>query len=254
MKITKITSLANENIKNAIKLTETKNLKKSNVAIVESYKVVKDLFLQKHKVVSVFTTEDAFNKKEDFFKNLNCDIFITTKSIINKLSNVETSDEIIALVEIPKQKNVEIKENFLVLDHVQDPTNMGAIIRSACAFNFKTIVTINCVHPYSQKVTRCSMSNNFNVNFVELSIEQLNLLINKNKTPLYCLNMDGENLYNIKSKEKCFGLILGSEGKGVNKQLSSIATKTICIPMQNNVESLNVAVSASIVMSYFNNL
>jgi TrmH family RNA methyltransferase len=127
---------------------------------------------------------------------------------------------------------------------------LGAIIRTACAFGFDTIFTIDSVYPYSAKAIRSSMGYVFTVNFVDVDYSQLEKIKKNNNILFYAADMDGEIIDDIVVNAENVAVIIGNEGQGVSKELRLVADKTVAIPMKNNVESLNASVSASIIM-YF---
>ena len=128
---------------------------------------------------------------------------------------------------------------------------MGAIIRTAVSTNIKNLYLINGVDEFNEKVIRASMGNVFKVCVKHINIEDLKNIC-KN-FPIYSANMNGENLFTLEKPKTKFGLILGNEGQGVSSDVENFATKIISIPMQNNVESLNVAVSSGIICYYLTN-
>ena len=145
--------------------------------------------------------------------------------------------------------------NFIVLDHIQDPGNLGTIIRSASGTSFKNIFLINCVDVFSQKVIRSSMGGIFKIKakkFVSCN-EFLSFALAQN-LKYYVASMEGENLFGIKNKISNIGVAVGNEGNGVSSLIKDRAFKTISIPMQNGLESLNVGVSCSIIIYYLDNL
>ena len=172
--------------------------------------------------------------------------FLTvSKEVFKTLSSTESSQGICAVV---KPKNFEFempKHNFLVLDEVQDPGNVGTLIRSALAFGFNEIYLINCASKNNEKVVRSTMGAVFKTKIFELSrIEFVEKF--KGKTNLYCGEMGGENIENVSFEKPC-GIIVGNEGNGVSKELKQIS-KHIAIPMKKNIESLNAGVAGSILM------
>lgn len=242
-----ITSKNNELIKNISKLKEKKFRDSENKILIEGYKV----FLEAEKcglvADKILTTKEfLLSKKLDKYKDK---LIIVNDDVCKKLSFSVTSQNFFAVIEKPR---VETKNtNFLILDNIQDPQNLGAIIRTSVATNILDIYCLNCVDEFNDKVIRASMGNVFKVNIKHIKLEDLNQIC-KNAI-MYSANMNGENLFKVQ-KPKCkFGLILGNEGNGVSREVEKIANKIISIPMQNNVESLNVAVSMSIIAYYLTN-
>ena len=144
-----------------------------------------------------------------------------------------------------------IGKRILILDEIQDPGNMGTIIRSAVAFNIDTIVIgDNTVDVYSPKVVRATQGMIFHVPIVFYSIDKLIPILKKLKIPVYSTNVKyGEEVKNLTKKEKeTFALIIGNEGNGVNPKYLEMSDKFIYIPMNEVVESLNVGVATSIIL------
>jgi len=241
-----ITSVKNEKIKQIIKLKQKKYRDETNLVLIEGYKVYLETLKANIIVKEIFATQNEISKLNLKDNKVN----IISEEVSNKLTYNLTSQNFFAVIEKPVSK---IKEgNFLILDNIQDPQNLGAIIRTCVAINILNLYLINCADIFNDKVIRASMGNVFKIRFENIKICELNNIC-KNKI-IYCADMDGENLFSIKKPNKEFGLILGNEGNGVSDEVKKYATKTLTIPMQNNVESLNVAVSSAIICYYLTNL
>ena len=182
-------------------------------------------------------------KENENLKKFN---FITvSKEVFKTLSSTETSQGICAVVK-PKKLEFEMpKGNFLVLDEVQDPGNVGTLVRSALAFGFNEIYLINSASKSNEKVVRSTMGAVFKTKIYELSREEFVEKF-KEKTNLYCGEMGGENVKTVKFQSPC-GIIVGNEGNGVSKDLKQIS-KHVAIPMEKNIESLNAGVAGSLLM------
>ena len=143
--------------------------------------------------------------------------------------------------------NNYLTDKVLILDNIQDPGNMGTLLRTSAATNFKSVLLINCVDIYNDKVLRSTMGGIFRVNCIQIKAEELQQLKENN----YCIfkaDMKGENIFNYSKPVKPFALVIGNEANGVSQQVSNFCTHTLSIPMQNGVESLNAGVSGSILM------
>lgn len=239
-----ITSRENKLIKYCIQVKDKKESRREKVCFVETYKIVKEL-IEKKIVAKIFCVPE----KLSFFQDCNIPIETINSNIAKYLSDTITTDGVFALCRINTKAN-ESFDRMLILDNIQDPTNMGAIIRSACAFGFDQIFAINCVYPYTPKGIRCSMGQIFNVNFVEINYENLIQIKTKNNIKFVCADMNGIELDNFGHSNEKLGIIIGNEGQGVSDFLKVNSEYFLSIPMQNNVESLNASVSASIIMYY----
>ena len=240
-----ITSKDNKLIKYCIQAKDKKISRKENVCLVETYKIVREM-LERNLVIKIICTESKF----ELFSNISSiQIEKITPGIADFLSDTKTTDGVFALCKIPETSE-KLSDRILVLDNIQDPSNMGAIVRSACAFGYDTILSVNSVYPYSYKCIRSSMGHIFNINFIETDYENLQKLKTKNNIKFICADMSGENLDNFHSKDEKIAVIIGNEGQGVSKEIENLSDYIISIPMKNSVESLNASVSASIIMYY----
>ena len=172
-----------------------------------------------------------------------------TKEVLKKISTLSSPPKMIGLCE--KKIETTIGKRILVVDEIQDPGNLGTIIRSAVAFNIDTIVIgDNTVDVYSPKVIRSTQGMLFHVPIVFYSIDKLIPILKKLKIPVLATNVKyGEEVKNLTRDEKqIFALIVGNEGNGVNPKYLELSDKFIYIPMNDVVESLNVAIATSIIL------
>ena len=177
---------------------------------------------------------------------VNCDaVFILPEAVFKTISSTENSQGIITIADLKLLSINEINadEHYVLLDKIQDPGNIGTIMRNACAFGFKgIIVTPGTVDPFSPKAVRAAASA---VNLIDIiSIEHINQL---GKFFMVTADMKGKDIagYNW---PKAFILAFGNEGAGISDELKKIAKDSVSIPMSGKIESLNVAASAAIIM------
>ena len=245
--IKEITSLSNPTVKFTVSLKDKKEIISNNLCLVEGEKIVCDLISSGAKLSRLFIEDKKIEKFANLIQKFKNKTYKITEQVAKKLSDTVTNPGVFAIFELPKKSDFTFNDKFLVIDNLQDPSNLGAIVRSALAFGFKNIVSINSVFPYLPKVIRSSMGYVFNVNFYNLTLEQLTQAKNDFGFKLVSANLNGTNL-NETTVTDVYGLIIGNEGNGVSKGLQSLSDVTITIPMQNNVESLNASVSSSIIM------
>lgn len=247
-----ISSKSNDIIKYAVGLKDKKHCIKSGECLVESEKVVHDLIKNNKMISTLLVNEKKRDRYEYITNSFTGKVVYITDALSDYLCDTVTSSGIFAFVKTPK--NTLKKGNFIVLENLQDPSNLGAIIRSARAFNYNNIIMIGGVFPYNYKVIRSSMGYVFDVNIVEMTYDELDEYIKGNNMLLYCADMDGFDVCDTPSTSCNYGFVIGNEGNGVSLQMKNMCNSVLSIPMQNNVESLNASVSASIIMYMLNKI
>jgi RNA methyltransferase, TrmH family len=183
----------------------------------------------------------------DFTSNINVPITYITREVMQKLSSMESISKCLGLVK--KFKPLTYGNRILLLDRVQDPGNLGTIIRSACAFNFDTIILGNgCVDLYNEKVIRATEGMMFHVNIMSADLIKIIKELKQNNYQVYGTDVvKGVPLNKVDISDK-LAVIMGSEGQGISSEIKKLVTENIYIPLNSTVESLNVAVASSIIM------
>ena len=230
-----IESVNNERIKRFSKLQNKKYRDLEGFFIVEGEHLVEEA-KKKNLLVEVFSLVWS-------------DGTIVSEAVMRKLSGLKSVPKVLGIAKKPE--NTQIKGNILMLDGIQDPGNLGTIIRSAVAFNIDTIVaSLDTVDVYNTKTLRSSEGMIFNINYVTADLE--NIIKNLKDYNVYVTNvLNGESLDDIETKGN-YALIVGNEGSGVRKNIQELATNTLYIPMNDKCESLNVAIATSIILYELN--
>jgi TrmH family RNA methyltransferase len=185
---------------------------------------------------------------EGYDFNLDVNKFVVTESVMNKLSSTDTIPEIVGVVR--KIDNNEIVGNkVLILDRIQDPGNLGTLIRSAVAFGVDTIILSNdTVDMYNSKVLRSAQGMIFNTNILRGNlIDYINELKNNNFEIIGTDVNEGISLKKMDKKDK-YALVLGNEGNGLSNDVRDLCDSFIYIDMKDFVDSLNVGVAGSIIL------
>ena len=227
-----ISSIENPKIKLLMKLKQGKYRKKEEMFIVEGAHLVKEA-----KLAGVLIEAYSIIEQDGFE--------LVSESVMKKISTTDTVVREIGLCKfINKEK---LGNKILILDGVQDPGNMGTLMRSACAFGYETIFVGNgSVDIYNEKVIRSSQGAIFKLNFkfgnvVDFINEELG------SYKVYGTNVvRGVALDEVSNLDK-MAVILGNEGNGISKEVDDLLLDNIYIPMENT-ESLNVAIAGSIIM------
>ena len=234
-----ISSINNEYIKEISKLNEKKYRDKSNKYLIEGLHLVTEAL--KYDII------DTIIIREDFSYETNIKHIIVSSEVMKKLSDNPSIPKIMAVVN--KKESTISGNKILLLDRLQDPGNLGTIIRSAVAFNFDTIILSNdTVDLYNSKVLRSTQGMLFNINILRQDLtDVINELKNNNYT-IYGTKVDnGYDVKEINDTNK-FALIIGNEGTGISDNILEQCDKYLYIKMNNNCESLNAGVAASILM------
>ncbi len=232
----------------------------NNPKIKEINQLKQKKFRDKYKMFLIegkHLVEEAYNR--GYLKEIlileNIDFKLDTKinyineKIVKYLTETQTPSGIFGICKIPNSKLKEGK--ILMLDGVQDPGNMGTIIRSAAAFNIDTIViNSKCADPYSSKVIRATQGMIFHTNIVKANLKETIKDLKKTHK-IYVTQVDGGNNLKTVTKEKKFAIIMGSEGSGVSEEIKNLADTYLYIPMNEKCESLNVGVATSIILYEF---
>ncbi len=238
-----ITSLDNEKVKKYIKLKEKKYRDKTGEFIVEGSHLVLEAYKQG-------LIEELILEKDEVFPISIDNIIYLPLELINKISNVETPQTVMALCKKKKESD-DLGSHILLVDDVQDPGNLGTIIRSAVAFNIDTVVlSNNTVDLYNPKTIRSTQGMFFHINVIRRDIKTTIEKIKEELIPVYGTLVDhGSDVreLNDRDKEK-FALIVGNEGNGVRKEIIDMCDKNLYVKMNSDVESLNVGVATSILL------
>lgn len=230
-----LTSTSNELVKYLKKLQIKKYRDLEKLFLVEDEHLVNEA-LKLGIVKEIITTT---NNKYDV------PTYYVNDKIMKFLSSQVSSSKVIAVCHTLKEK--EIKGNLIILDNLQDPGNLGTIIRSAVAFNFDTIVLGNtCVDLYNPKVVRSSEGMLFHVNIIRRDLNTFIDAIKDNYTLVTTDVVDGKDIKDINYKN--IALVIGNEGNGVSSDIASKCDEKVYIKMNDNCESLNAGVCASILM------
>ncbi len=240
-----ITSLDNDRVKNYIRLKERKYRRKTNSFIVEGRHLVLEAY-RAGRIIELILEKDEVLP-------INLPTVYVTKEIISRISELDTPSTIMALCTIEERKEL-VGNRILMLDGIQDPGNLGTIIRSSLAFNVDTIVlSPECVDLYNPKVVRATQGMIFYMNIIVGELEPYIEELRKREIPVYGTRVEhGENILNLKEKDRRqYCLIMGNEGNGVREEILDMCDGYLYIEMNDKVESLNVAVATSILLYEF---
>ena len=250
-----ITSKDNEQVKKIKRLKEKKYRNEYNEYIVEGIKLVKEAISEKTEIKTIVVCDGCdmqtnFDSKILYeIAKLNC--ITVSEKIFKEISEVENPQGILAVIaQKDKKTKIDYSQDILViLDNIQDPGNLGTILRTVDSVGLdQIIVSKGTVDAFSSKVIRSSMGAIFRVNIIESDniIEKIKE-IKKHKYEVVGTSLNAEeSLYDIKFKKKA--IVIGNEANGVEQKVLEQADKLIKIPMLGKTESLNASVATGIIL------
>ena len=233
------TSISNDHIKEIKKLNQKKYRDLNNKFIVEGEHLVLE-GIKNNLIEEVLILEGLTNKYD-----------VKTNYVsLNVLKYITELDNPAKIIGICKRKNDIIQGNhILVLDNIQDPGNLGTIIRSAVAFDIDTIILNKMgVDLYNSKVIRATQGMIFNINIVTSDLKEEIEKLKQKKYKILTTRVDGGKLIRNLEKNDKFAIIIGNEGQGVSKELQDLSDEFIYIKMNQKCESLNAGVATSIIL------
>ncbi len=236
--------LSKAQIKLIQSLKDKKHRQEHRLFIAEGTKIVSEVLASKIQVKSLFATAQWLDNNHSFV-NKNTRVETVSENELKKISQLQTPQQVLAVCQIPDaEKNFIPQGLSLVLDTIQDPGNMGTIIRVADWYGIKQIVlSSGCADVYSSKVIQASMGSFLRVAIIET---ELSSFIKAQPLPVYGALMKGESLYNVSLPPDCL-LVIGNEGAGISSPVRSLIDKPITIPRRGEAESLNAGIAAAII-------
>lgn len=234
------TNRNNDKIKSIKKLNQKKYRDRENLFLVEGEHLVLEAF--KSGCLKELILE------QDTILPISADTMYVTNDIINYISELDTPQNIMGICNKIEEKE-ELGNRILVLDGIQEPGNLGTIIRSCVAFNIDTIVlSDDSVDLYNSKVVRATQGLMFHINIIRRNLLDILPKLKSENYKLLSTNVNhGKNLKTLEKISK-FAIIMGNEGNGVKEEVSDLCDEFLYIDMNDTCESLNVAVATSIIL------
>jgi TrmH family RNA methyltransferase len=236
-------SLSKNHLKLITSLSQKKYRHKYKLFVVEGVKVVQEFLNSSYELEILFSTESSFSYLDSFIE--------VSEQELKKISSLKTPNKVIALFKIPVQKNTSSSGLIVALDAINDPGNLGTIIRLCDWFGIDQLLcskeTVDC---YNTKVVQSSMGS---LTRVAISYIDLKEYLTSVSIPVFIADMDGDNIYEMKPPTSAV-LVMGNEANGISNSIKQIVSTKITIPRYGNsqlTESLNVATATAILLSEF---
>lgn len=244
-----ITSLQNNQVKHWRKLHTRKYRNKTNSFLIEGFHLLEEARKSNWQIDTVIVKEDtSFPSWVEEYEL----VYVSDK-VFKEITQTESPQGIIAEVKmktIPRNN----EKSILLIDAVQDPGNLGTMIRTADAAGFSAIgLGVGTVDPFNEKVIRASQGSLFHIPIYQTNlIDEIKKLKEANFS-IFASALEGaKNYLDVEVPEKV-ALIVGNEGAGINQEILALADKIVIIPIYGRAESLNVSVAAGILMYHISN-
>lgn len=226
-------------------LHQKKYRKENGIFIIEGIKSIAEFIQSSYQVHSIYYLAQYQSLLPELPTNIK--LFEVNSTELDKISTLQTPQGILALVHLPKNPVLDtkqLKNNFsLVLDGIQDPGNLGTIIRTADWFGFKQIIcSPNTVEVYNPKTVQATMGSLSRMN---IYYQDLAPLLSAPPVPVFGAVLNGKSMYDVNWGTEGL-VILGNEGQGISPEIMDLITVPVTIPRIGGAESLNVAVCAAI--------
>ncbi|MBH0230100.1 TrmH family RNA methyltransferase [Halobacillus yeomjeoni] len=244
-----LTSVQNYKVKEWKKLHKRKYRNRENRFLVEGYHLVEEALKSDWNVVEMILREDISYEVPD-----GVEPFKVSSKVFDTIAETETPQGIAAVVE-QKQWDFKPASLTLVVDAVQDPGNLGTMIRTADAAGFDQIIFgSGTVDPYNDKVLRSTQGSVFHIPFHQGDLKDFLPVLKENGVQIWASTLNEKAApYNQLSAPKQAALIVGNEGQGVNEEWIGMADEQVYIPIYGQAESLNVSIAAAVMMYHLKN-
>ncbi len=225
-------------------LSQQKYRKEYNVFVAEGDKIAMEWLSSDADIKMIVGLQQwVATHKASIARHPEATVHIVEPHILEAISMLKTPNMVLLVIAMPAIKSLNDFKWCLALDDIQDPGNMGTIIRIADWFGWEQIVcSPGCVDVYNSKVVQSAMGGHLRVNIIT---EELGTYLAQANKPIFAAALDGDNIYNVPKPDGGI-LIIGNESNGISPDIMKIATQRVTIPRLGGAESLNAGVSAGI--------
>lgn len=247
--------LTNNKIKLIKSLDKKRERIESGCFVVEGEKMVRELLMSRFETIEVFAVQQYIDELPANLKRKS-EISAISEHDLKRISFLKTPNKSVALAKLPEKRTpADLRGLSIALDNVQDPGNLGTIVRTAAWFGIANVFcSPDTVDVYNPKVIQSTMGAIFKVNVTYCDLAELAATARKAGIPMFGTRLDGENLYAAKLPNDAI-VVMGNESKGLSAEISALMDSNLKIPSYapptSDMESLNVAVATAIVCAEF---
>ncbi|MDR0920935.1 MAG: RNA methyltransferase [Lactobacillales bacterium] len=250
-----ILSMKNQKVKDWKKLHKKKTREELGEYIIEGFHLVEEAVKAGATVEYILFTERGKAEWQEWLVEQSEALLVfVSDEVMKSLSDLPTPQGIAAIVRLDEVLlDKEVAGGWLLLDNVQDPGNVGTMIRTADAAGLRGVILgEGTADIYNQKVLRAMQGSNYHIPVIRMKIEEAISFLLEKAFSIYGTELNKEAVrYNELPKSQNYALVLGNEGQGVRKEILSLTDKNAYIPIKGQAESLNVAIAAAVFMYYF---
>lgn len=251
--------LTNAIIKRVVSLKNKKFRQQYNCFVVEGRKMTEEALKSKFEVLEIFALNSWIDKNKNLLSAANTSysapqVYAVSEKELTKMSSLVNADSVICVIKQKEVKSIETNKKFVIaLDNINNPGNLGTIIRLAAWFGIKDIVcSMDTVECYNPKVIQSTMGAIFHTNIIYTDLKKF--IEQHYSNNIYgTLPEGGKNIYTEELAKEGI-IIIGSESHGISKEIQQIVTNPITIPsfaINDAVESLNASIACGIILSEF---
>lgn len=247
--------LTNNKIKLIKSLDKKRERIESGCFVVEGEKMVRELLMSRFETIEVFAVQQYIDELPANLKR-KAEITAISERDLERISFLKTPNKAVALAKLPEKRTpADLHGLSIALDNVQDPGNLGTIVRTAAWFGIANVFcSPDTVDVYNPKVIQSTMGAIFKVNVTYCDLAELAATARNAGIPMFGTRLDGENLYAAKLPKDAI-VVMGNESKGLSAEISALMDSNLKIPSYapptSDMESLNVAVATAIVCAEF---
>ena len=245
-----ISSTKNEKIKELVKLQTAKGRKKTGFYLLEGEHLVEEAIKEKAPIELIVVSSNRMEDYQYLLEQTAVHVLVVSEEVFQKLSMTETTQGILAAVKIENQAEPPCSGRIIVLDAVQDPGNLGTIVRTADAAGFDAVVLgTGTVDLYNDKVLRSMQGSHFHIPVFQADLREYLPVLKKQgvEVAVTALHRDSKD-YSILQGKSDVAIVVGNEGQGVSNEVIDLADIVVTIPMFGKAESLNVAIASALLM------
>ena len=250
-----VTSSENSNVKLYVKLSKSKKARdEHNKFTLEGTRLLRDAVLEKSGIQTIFATESAYERDKDFLQEYSDKVMIISEGIAKRLSNTKSDQGVFAVVNKRENRslhNQTLNGKLLILNNIQDPGNLGTILRTADAVGMSgVILSENCCDLYNPKVVRSTMGSLFRLNiYIENDFCDVCRILKYQGVKTYAAVVS-KQACEIRSAEftASSAIVIGNEGNGLKDEHSALCDELVTIKMNGKIDSLNAGIAAAILM------